>query len=488
MAISAIRKRAGLAEVEEAIEEFRSGRFLVVVDDEDRENEGDLIIPADWVTPDTINFMAKHGRGLVCMPMTEQRLDELSIPLMVAPAHNTSSHGTPFTVSVEARRGVSTGISAYDRAHTVRVLIDPRSRPDDLVTPGHMFPLRARPGGVLVRAGHTEATIDLCRLAGRYPAGVLCEIMKGDGTMARLPDLRVFARRHGLKILAIKDLIAYRMERERLVQRVSEAKLPTRHGEFRVIGYRSQYEPAEHIALAMGDIDDGRPVLIRVHDQCVTGDVFGSLRCDCGAQMDEALERISAEGRGLFLYMRQEGRGIGLHNKIRAYALQDQGMDTVEANEALGFPADRRDYGIGMQILVDLGVRRLRLLTNNPAKRAGLEGYGLEVVERIPVEIHANPHNLRYLETKRDKMGHLINPTTDRPPAVEGAALDAGGRLGVVAPNGTGPIAAATAPASRAAGAAATATARMTRRPKPEPRVSSDPPSGPYGRKPTSPR
>jgi 3,4-dihydroxy 2-butanone 4-phosphate synthase/GTP cyclohydrolase II len=399
-----------LATVEEAIEEFRAGRFLIIVDDEDRENEGDLVLPAEVVTPDAINFMAKHGRGLICMPMTEERLDELGIPLMLPPDRNTSAHGTPFTVSVEARRGVTTGISAYDRAQTVRVLIDPRTKPDDIVMPGHMFPLRARPGGVLVRAGHTEATIDLCRLAGRYPAGVLCEIMKSDGTMARLPDLKRFARRHGLKILAIKDLIAWRLQREQLVERVSEARLPTRYGEFRVIAYRARYDPDEHVALVMGDIADGRPVLTRVHSQCVTGDVFGSLRCDCGPQMERALEMIAAEGRGLFLYMRQEGRGIGLHNKIRAYALQDQGLDTVEANHALGFPADRRDYGIGMQILRDLGVRKLRLLTNNPEKRAGLEGYGLEVVERVPIEVHPNPHNAHYLETKRVKLGHLLTP------------------------------------------------------------------------------
>ncbi|MER3419332.1 MAG: bifunctional 3,4-dihydroxy-2-butanone-4-phosphate synthase/GTP cyclohydrolase II [Chloroflexota bacterium] len=404
------RRRSGLATVEEAIEEFRAGRFLIIVDDEDRENEGDLVLPAEVVTPDAINFMAKHGRGLICMPMTEERLDELGIPLMLPPDRNTSAHGTPFTVSVEARRGVTTGISAYDRAQTVRVLIDPRTKPDDIVMPGHMFPLRARPGGVLVRAGHTEATIDLCRLAGRYPAGVLCEIMKSDGTMARLPDLKRFARRHGLKILAIKDLIAWRLQREQLVERVSEARLPTRYGEFRVIAYRARYDPDEHVALVMGDITDGRPVLTRVHSQCVTGDVFGSLRCDCGPQMERALEMIAAEGRGLFLYMRQEGRGIGLHNKIRAYALQDQGLDTVEANHALGFPADRRDYGIGMQILRDLGVRKLRLLTNNPEKRAGLEGYGLEVVERVPIEVHPNPHNAHYLETKRVKLGHLLTP------------------------------------------------------------------------------
>lgn len=413
------RRQSGLATIEEGIEEFRAGRFLVVVDDEDRENEGDLILPADWVTPDAINFMARHGRGLICIPMTEDRLDHLQIPLMVGFDRNTSGHGTPFTVSVEARHGVSTGISAYDRAQTVRTLIDPRTRPDDIAMPGHMFPLRARPGGVLVRAGHTEATIDLCRMAGRYPSGVLCEIMNPDGTMARLPELRRFARKHGLKIIAIQDLIAYRLERERLVERVSEARLPTRHGEFRVLGYKARFDPDEHIALVMGDIADGRPVLTRVHDQCVTGDAFGSLRCDCGPQMDRSLEMIAAEGRGLFLYMRQEGRGIGLHNKIRAYALQDQGMDTVEANEALGFPADRRDYGIGMQILVDLGVRKMRLMTNNPAKRAGLEAYGLQVVDRVPIQIDPNPHNLRYLETKRTKMGHLIGEDAPAPEASE---------------------------------------------------------------------
>ncbi len=402
------QRRGGLATIEEGIAEIRAGRFLVVVDDEDRENEGDLVQAAEFVTADSINFMAKHGRGLICIAMTGERLDELKIPLMVGQTENTARYGTAFTMSVEARRGVSTGISAYDRAHTVRVLIDPHSRPDDIAIPGHMFPLRAREGGVLVRAGQTEATVDLARLAGLYPAGVLCEIMKADGTMARMPDLRQFARRHNLKIVAVKDLIAYRLERERLVERVSEARLPTRFGEFRLIGYRSVLDPAEHIALVMGEIEDGEPVLTRVHDQCVTGDVFTSLRCDCGEQMELALQAIAAAGRGLFLYMRQEGRGIGLHNKIRAYALQDQGLDTVEANEALGFPADRRDYGIGMQILRDLGVRKLRLMTNNPAKRAGLEGYGLEVVERIPTYVAPNPHNLRYLTTKVEKMGHLM--------------------------------------------------------------------------------
>jgi 3,4-dihydroxy 2-butanone 4-phosphate synthase/GTP cyclohydrolase II len=417
-------RRRGLATIEEGIAEIRAGRFLIVVDDEDRENEGDLIQAAEFVTADSINFMAKHGRGLICISMTAERLDELRIPLMVGQTENTARYGTAFTMSVEARRGVSTGISAYDRAHTVRVLIDPHAGPQDIAMPGHMFPLRAREGGVLVRAGQTEATVDLARLAGLYPAGVLCEIMKGDGTMARMPDLRAFARRHDLKIVAVKDLIAYRMEREKLVERVSEARLPTRYGEFRLIAYRSVIDPAEHIALAMGEIDDGEPVLTRVHDQCVTGDVFGSMRCDCGEQLDAAMARIADEGRGLVLYMRQEGRGIGLHNKIRAYALQDQGMDTVEANEALGFPADRRDYGIGMQILVDLGVKRLRLLTNNPAKRAGLEGYNLEVSERVPMHVKPNPHNLAYLTTKVKKMGHMI--------PLEGEDAEAPGEAGAV--------------------------------------------------------
>ena len=410
------------AAVEAALEEIRAGRFVIVVDDEDRENEGDLVLAAEFATPDSINFMARHGRGLICCVLTGERCDELKLPMMVA--KNDSQFGTPFTVSVEARHGVSTGISAHDRAHTVRVLIDPRSGPEDLVMPGHMFPLRARDGGVLVRAGQTEATVDLCRLAGLYPSGVLCEIMKADGTMARMPTLRRFAARHNLKIVAVRDLIAYRMRMERLVERVTEARLPTEYGEFRIIAYRSVIDPAEHIALAMGDITTADPVLVRVHDQCMTGDVFGSRRCDCGEQMQIALRRIAAEGRGLFLYMRQEGRGIGLHNKLRAYALQDLGMDTVEANEALGFPADRRDYGIGMQILVDLGVRKMRLLTNNPVKRAGLEGYGLEVVERLPIVVEPNPDNVHYLETKRLKMGHQLPP---RPRPTPAGAAEVGG-------------------------------------------------------------
>ncbi len=395
-----------LAAIEEAIEEYRQGRFVVVIDDELRENEGDLTLPAEHVTPEAINFMARYGRGLICVPLTGQRIDELRIPMMVG--RNESRFETPFTVSVEARRGVTTGISAADRAQTVHVLIDPKTGSDDIVMPGHMFPLRARDGGVLVRAGQTEATIDLCKLAGLYPAGVLCEIMRADGTMARLPHLKRFASRHNLKIISINELIRYRLRKDKLVERVAETTLPLPLGSFRVIAYRSVIDPDEHVALVMGDISTPEPVLVRVHSQCVTGDVFGSLRCDCGAQLEESLKRIGQEGRGIVVYMRQEGRGIGLHNKLRAYALQDNGLDTVEANQALGFPADRRDYGIGMQILVDLGVREMRLLTNNPGKRAGLEGYGLKVVERVPIITEPNPHNVRYLETKRTKLGHLL--------------------------------------------------------------------------------
>lgn len=395
-----------LATVEEAIEEYRRGRFVIIVDDEDRENEGDLTIPAQYCTADAVNFMAKYGRGLICIAMTGERLDELKIPMMVG--NNRSPFGTAFTVSVEAASGVSTGISAADRARTIQVLIDPATRPEDLVSPGHMFPLRAREGGVLVRAGQTEASVDLAKLAGLYPAAVLCEIMKSDGTMARLPDLKRFAARHRLKIISVNQLIAYRQRKEKLVRRVEEAELPTRYGLFKVIAYKTMIDSKEHIALVKGEVRPDEPVLVRVHDQCVTGDVFGSLRCDCGEQADMALRMIAEEGKGIFVYMDQEGRGIGLHNKIRAYALQDQGLDTVEANEALGFPADRRDYGIGMQILVDLGARKLRLLTNNPTKRAGLEGYGLEVVERVPIIVKPNPHNVRYLDTKRTKMGHLL--------------------------------------------------------------------------------
>ncbi|MHB8377159.1 MAG: bifunctional 3,4-dihydroxy-2-butanone-4-phosphate synthase/GTP cyclohydrolase II [Dehalococcoidia bacterium] len=400
------QRAKGLATVEEAIEEFRNGRFVIIIDDEDRENEGDLTIPAQFCTPEAVNFMARYGRGLVCVPMTAERLEQLHIPMMVN--HNDSHFGTPFTVGVEARYGVTTGISAADRARTTQVLIDPKTRPNDLVMPGHIFPLRAREGGVLVRAGQTEATVDLCKLAGLYPAGVLCEIMNDDGTMSRLPQLKRFAKKHGLKIISVTQLIQYRMHKEKLVRRVAETVLPTEHGEWTCIAYKALTDPDEHVALVFGDVIGDQPVLVRVHSQCVTGDVFGSQRCDCGEQLHLAMRMIEEAGRGVVVYMRQEGRGIGLHNKIKAYNLQDKGMDTVEANEALGFPADRRDYGIGMQILVDLGLRDLRLITNNPEKRAGLEGYGLRVVERVPAIAEPNPHNLRYLETKRTKMGHLI--------------------------------------------------------------------------------
>ncbi|GIW16587.1 MAG: riboflavin biosynthesis protein RibBA [Tepidiforma sp.] len=397
-----------MATVPEAVEEYRRGKFVIITDDEDRENEGDLCIAAQFVTPDHINFMAKYGRGLICCSLTEERCDELQLPLMVDPRSNTSGFGTPFTVSVEARTGVTTGISAADRARTVQVLIDPATRPEDLARPGHMFPLRARKGGVLVRAGQTEASVDLAKLAGLYPAAVICEIMKMDGEMARMPDLKRFARRHGLRIVTVNDIIRYRLRTERLVTRVAETRLPTPYGEMMILGYKAEGQPDEHVALVKGEIDPDRPTLVRVHDQCVTGDVFGSLRCDCGEQKEKALKMIAEEG-GVFLYMRQEGRGIGLHNKLRTYELQERGLDTVDANLALGFPADRRDYGIGMQILRDIGVSKMRLITNNPAKRAGLEAYGLEVVERVPIVTTPNPHNIRYLETKRQRMGHLLD-------------------------------------------------------------------------------
>ena len=398
-----------MATVEEAIEEIRAGRFVVVIDDEARENEGDLVMAADFVTADHINFMAKHGRGLICMPMTGERIDELGIPMMVNAQDNGSMFGTPFTVSVEARSGVTTGISAADRARTVQVLIDPESTKRDIVMPGHLFPLRAREGGVLVRAGQTEATVDLCKLAGLYPAGVLCEIMRNDGTMMRLPDLKRFAARHGLKILSVEQLIAYRQQHEKLVERVTETVIPTPYGSWKAIAYRSMTDPDEHVALVMGDVSGDEPVLVRMHSQCVTGDVFGSMRCDCGEQLDKSMQLIGEEGRGVIVYMRQEGRGIGFHNKLRAYALQDVGMDTVEANLALGFEADRRDYGIGMQILVDLGLKKIRFLTNNPRKRAGLEGFGLEMVERVPIIAEPNEFNARYLEVKREKLGHRFD-------------------------------------------------------------------------------
>ena len=408
MVKQAKKSASGLATIEEAIEEYRQGRFVIIIDHEDRENEGDLTLPSQFVDAEAINYMAKFGRGLICISMTEDRLDKLGIPMMVG--RNDSHFGTAFTVTVEARTGVSTGISAADRAQTVQVLIDPKSRPADLVMPGHMFPLRAREGGVLVRAGQTEAIVDLCRLAGLYPSAVCCEMMNADGTMSRLPNLKRFATRHKVKIISVDQLIAYRKQKERLIERVAETVIPTQYGEWKTIAYKSAIDADEHIALVMGDVTDSGPVLVRVHSQCLTSDVFGSLRCDCGEQLETAMSMIAKEGKGVIVYMRQEGRGIGLHNKLRAYALQDQGMDTVEANHALGFAADRRDYGIGMQILVDLGVSDIRILTNNPSKRAGLEGYGLNLVERVPIEVKPNAHNLRYLETKRTKLGHQLQP------------------------------------------------------------------------------
>jgi 3,4-dihydroxy 2-butanone 4-phosphate synthase / GTP cyclohydrolase II len=395
------------APVEEAIAAIRDGKMVVVVDDEDRENEGDLTIAAECITPDAINFMARYGRGLICLAMTPERLDELDVPLMVN--QNTARFDTAFCVSIEAKASTSTGISAADRAATVRAAVDPRTRPGDLARPGHMFPLRARPGGVMVRAGQTEAAVDLARIAGLYPAGVICEIMNDDGTMARVPQLTRFVRRHGLLMITVADLIKYRMQNERLVRRVASAELPTDHGRFRVYAYESVIDGETHVALVKGDIAGGRDVIVRVHSRCLTGDVFHSARCDCGEQLHTAMARIAKESRGVLLYLNQEGRGIGLANKIRAYELQDQGLDTVEANERLGFKADQRDYGIGAQILTDLGVHTMRLLTNNPRKFVGLEGYGLSVVEQLPLEIPASEHSRRYLKTKKDKLGHKLS-------------------------------------------------------------------------------
>ncbi len=393
--------------IDEAIEDIRAGKMVIMVDDEDRENEGDLVLAAEKVTPEAINFMAKYGRGLICLALTPERVEELHLPLM-APQDNGTPYGTAFTVSVDARHGVTTGISAADRAHTIKVAIDPNTKPDDLVRPGHVFPLRARKGGVLRRAGHTEGSVDLARLAGLYPAGVICEIMNDDGSMARVPQLMEFAREHGLKIITIADLIHYRLQKEFLVYRVAEAELPTDYGDFKIIAYDNHIDNFTHVALVMGDVNTDEPVLVRMHSQCLTGDVFHSKRCDCGGQLHKAMEMIAQEGRGVLVYLSQEGRGIGLGNKIKAYHLQDEGLDTVEANEELGFPPDLRDYGLGAQILVDLGVRKIRLMTNNPRKIVGLKGYGLEVVERVPIEIPPSECNKEYLAAKKQKMGHYL--------------------------------------------------------------------------------
>jgi 3,4-dihydroxy 2-butanone 4-phosphate synthase/GTP cyclohydrolase II len=396
------------ASIEEAIEEIRAGRMVIVVDDADRENEGDFVMAAEAVTPDAVNFMATHGRGIICLPVEGPRLDELHIPLMVS--SKAGSHETAFAVSIDARGGTTTGTSAFDRAATVRAVCLPDTRPEDISMPGHVFPLRAHEGGVLKRAGHTEAAVDLARLAGVYPAGVICEIMHPDGTMARLPELRRVAGEHGLLLISIADLIRYRRTREKLVARVADATIPTPHGTFRSFAYESLVDGRVHVAMVLGEVGDGRDILVRVHSECLTGDVFHSLRCDCGAQLDAAMAAIGAAGRGVVLYIRgHEGRAIGLTHKLRAYQLQDSGRDTVEANVELGFAPDPRDYGIGAQILADLGVRSMRLLTNNPAKRAGLEGYGLSIAERVPLETSPTPENLHYLQTKRAKLGHLLD-------------------------------------------------------------------------------
>ncbi len=405
---SARSRRSPFASIDEAVAAFRRGEIIIVVDDADRENEGDLTIAAEKVTPAAINFMMTHGRGLICLPMTAERLDTLQIPLQVPAQQNSTQFETAFCIGIEAKKGTTTGISAADRATTIRTAIAPKTTAADLARPGHVFPLRARDGGVLVRAGQTEAAVDLARIAGLYPAGVICEIASRDGSMARVPELSRFARKHGLLMITVADLISYRMRTEGLVQKIAEADLPTRHGLFRIHGYESRLDRETHVALVCGDVSSGAGVLVRVHSKCLTGDTFHSARCDCGQQLETAMARIAAEGRGVLLYLNQEGRGIGLANKLRAYALQDQGLDTVEANERLGFKADQRDYGIGAQILRDLGVRSMRLLTNNPRKFVGLEGYGLSVESTVPLEVPVPPETRAYLRTKKRRLGHRL--------------------------------------------------------------------------------
>jgi 3,4-dihydroxy 2-butanone 4-phosphate synthase/GTP cyclohydrolase II len=402
-----IEEKSAFATIEEAIEDIRQGKFVVVVDAADRENEGDLTIAAQFATPEAVNFMTKEARGLICLCLTEERCDELGLRQMTD--KNETPYGTAFTVSVEAREGVTTGISAPDRSRTIQVAVDPEAKPDDLVQPGHVFPLRARAGGVLARAGQTEAAVDLARLAGLIPAGVVCEIMKDDGTMARVPDLVPYCERHVIKLVTVADLIEYRRRHEQLVERTTTVAMPTAYGDFTAVAFREKLTGKHHVALVKGDVDGAENVLVRVHSECLTGDVFHSLRCDCGEQLEQALQRIASEERGVLLYMAQEGRGIGLLNKLRAYELQENGYDTVEANIELGFQPDMRDYGIGNQILAELGLTTIRILTNNPKKITGIEGYGLEVVEQVPIETEPTPHNARYLSTKRDKLGHKLH-------------------------------------------------------------------------------